>query len=100
MLFGKPMPEVTLTQLCVDALERFGRPANTKQVREKLARDGHEYGQGQVRATLKYLSTKPNAPVECIKPGVWQLREAGAQAPLTPEPLTAVPAMNGTGGRP
>jgi len=93
-LFGKDMPATPLTQLSMETLEKMGRSASTKQVRESLARDGHEYSQSQVRAALKYLAGKKNPPIESTKPGVWRLRTSDAPVPFEPAGVTG---MNGAG---
>jgi hypothetical protein len=95
-LFGKDMPVTPLTQLSMETLEKLNRSASTKQVRESLARDGHEYSQSQVRGALKYLAGKKNPPIESTKPGVWRLRRVNPPAPFTPEPTVSGVAMNGS----
>jgi hypothetical protein len=75
-LFGRPMPEVTNTGLCIRALEQIGQAATTKEVREKIRELGHELNQGQVRGSLKYLAGRRNSPVENPEPGIWLLRRA------------------------
>lgn len=76
MLFGKPMPEVTNTGLCLRALEQLGKSATTKEIREKIRELGHELDQGQVRGSLKYLASRRNSPVENPESGVWLLRRS------------------------
>ena len=80
--FGKPVPEVALTELCVRALESFGRQASTTQLRERLSVEGHEFTQTQVRGAMKYLSLKKPPIVETSKgTGVWRLsRQAKTSA--------------------
>ena len=90
-LFGKPMPEVTNTSLCVRALEQLGTSATTKEVREQIRKDGHELSQGQVRQTLKYLADRKNPPVENPEPGVWLLARS-AVVPLAD--ATVLPLNN------
>lgn len=96
-LFGKDMPATPLTQLSMETLEKMGRSASTKQVRESLARDGHEYSQSQVRAALKYLAGKKNPPIESTKAGVWRLRTNDAPVPFKSAGVTV---MNGAGRTP
>lgn len=102
MRFGRPVPENPVTELSVQALEGIGRQASTKQIRERLARDGHEFTQTQVRNALRYLSKKPNPPVETNSgTGLWRLRPGRQPAPFRPEPHVAgLSVANGTGGRP
>ncbi len=80
MLFGKPMPEVTNTGLCLRALEQLGKPSTTKEVREQIERDGHKLDQGQVRGTLKYLAGRKDAQVENPESGVWVFRPTSEAA--------------------
>lgn len=95
LLFGKPMPEVTHAEMCLRVLQSLGRKASTKEIRERLARDGHELSQEQIRGSLKYLSRKTPPLVETTTgTGVWRLKNAapGASAASTNEF-----AMNGAG---
>ena len=72
--FGRPVPEVTNTDLTLQVLEDLGRPASTKEIRERLAKDGHELTQTQVRSTLKYLARKPAYGVTTESgSGVWRI---------------------------
>lgn len=90
--FGRPVPENPITQLSLDALEAMGGSGSNKQVRERLARDGHDFSQGQVRAALRYLSKKSDPPVTTQQgTGMWRLTR--------PRP-PAIPAANGVGVRP
>lgn len=83
--FGRPVPEVTQTELTLRVLEDLGRPASTKEIRDRLARDGHVLSQNQVRSTLKYMARKPDSPVETeTGSGVWRLSRS---------------ALNGAGDR-
>jgi hypothetical protein len=72
--FGRPVPEVTNTDLTLQVLEDLGKPASTTEIRERLAQDGHELTQTQVRSTLKYLARKPAYGVT-TEPGsgVWRI---------------------------
>ena len=83
--FGKPVPEVSQTELCLYALNRLDRAVTTAEVREFLQQEGHDYNQAQIRATLKYLANrrKPSL-VDNIQPGVWRLRPVGGDAHATP----------------
>jgi hypothetical protein len=83
--FGRPVPEVTNTDLTLRVLEDLGRPASTTEIRERLAGDGHELSQTQVRSTLKYLARKPAYGVT-TEPGsgVWRINRS---------------ALNGAGDR-
>lgn len=94
--FGRPVPEVTQTDLCLQALADLGGTATNRQVRDRLARDGHEVNLDKVRATLKYLSRKTPPPVDTeVGSGLWRLRAA----PTTPSFVTAgTPPMNGAKG--
>jgi hypothetical protein len=90
-LFGKPMPEVTNTGLCLRALEQLGKPATTKEIREKIRELGHELGQDQVRGSLKYLAGRGDSPVENPETGVWLLRRGSqtSQGGATVHPLNS-----------
>lgn len=94
--FGKPVPEVAQTELCLRMLKNLGRTAATKEIRDRLARDGHEFSVDQIRGTLKYLSGK-TPPQVVTKPGsgVWRLRTAGAPVLADPAAATDAQAMNG-----
>ena len=94
--FGRPVPEVTQTERCLRVLQALGRPASTKEIRDRLARDGHEFSQMQVRSTLKYMARKPSFGVETESgSGVWRLRGSAA-APFPGDgTMTGTPAMNG-----
>jgi hypothetical protein len=83
VLFGKPVPEVTQTDLCLYALERLDRPVTTKEIREFLQKEDHQFSQAQVRSTLKYLANrrKPSL-VESTQPGVWRLRRVDTAVPF------------------
>lgn len=102
MRFGRPVPENATTDLCVRALESFGRPATTRQIRDRLARDGHELTVAQVRGAMRYLATKKNSsPVETTPgSGLWRLRSGQQAAPFQPAGVTTFAASNGAGGRP
>ena len=80
--FGKPVPEVTNTELTLRTLEGFGRAASTREIRDRLAREGHEFTMMQVRSTLKYMARKPAWGVTTeTGSGVWRLQRPGAAAP-------------------
>jgi hypothetical protein len=98
-VFGKPVPEVTLSSLTLEALEQLGRAATTAEVRLKLRENGHPYDQGQVRHSLKYLTRKQSSGVENPRVGVWQLRRSAAR-PLSPGDLAESPALKGHRGEP
>jgi hypothetical protein len=98
-VFGKPVPEVTLSSLTVEALEQLGRAATTAEVRLKLQENGHQYDQGQVRHSLKYLARKQSSGVENPRVGIWQLRRSGARS-LGPVGPAESPAVNGHRGEP
>jgi hypothetical protein len=97
--FGRPIPEVSTTELCFRALESFGRAVSAKQIRERLAADGHEFTQTQVRGALKYLSTKKPPLVETsIGSGVWRLTKAAkAVTPTSFTPTKFVAGVSTTG---
>jgi hypothetical protein len=80
-LFGKPIPEITNTGLCLRALEQIGKSATTKEVREQIGDLGHALNQGQVRGALKYLAGRHDSPVENPEPGVWLLQRSGEPTP-------------------
>ena len=85
MRFGRPVPEVTNTERCLHVLEALGRPASTTEIRERLARDGLELSQTQVRSTMKYMARKPAFGVTTeTGSGVWRLNRS---------------ALNGAGDR-
>jgi hypothetical protein len=94
--FGRPIPDMPNTNRCLSALEQIGRPASNAEIREWLRRDGHDLEQWQVRGSMKHLAKKKPPVVESIRPGVWRLRAEQAATPFLP---TAVPALNGAGGR-
>jgi DNA topoisomerase IA len=93
--FGKPVPEVKQSDLCLMALEHLGRPSTTTEIREYLQREGYTYDQSQIRSALKYLGRKKSAPVESPRTGVWRLTR-----PNPPELPTATMTLNGTGRSP
>lgn len=88
--FGKPVPAVTQSDRCLQALERLGRPSTTTEIRENLAHQGYVYDQSQVRSAMKYLARKRSALVENPRTGMWRLTRADARDP----------ALNGSGGGP
>jgi hypothetical protein len=92
--FGRPIPDTSNTDLCLQVLESFGRAATTKEIRNRLAQEGHDLSQEQVRGALKYLAgKKTDSPVETTPgSGLWRLR--GMRRP------GVLPAANGAGGRP
>jgi hypothetical protein len=96
--FGRPVAAVSQADLCLQVLRSLGRSATTKEVRDLLARDGHENTIDNVRGTLKYLSKKKPPMVETqVGSGVWRLAEAGA---FTRSELAVAAEMNGAGGGP
>jgi hypothetical protein len=97
--FGRPVPEVPQTELCRRVLEDLGRPASTREIRDRLARDGHELSQSQVRSTLKYMARKPSFGVETeTGSGVWRLQRSSAAAPFQGDgAVTGIPVLNGAG---
>ena len=93
MRFGKPVAEVSNTDLCLRVLESLGRPATTTEIRERLAREGYDLNQEQIRGALKYLARKAPSPVETSTgSGVWKLKDAGH-----PSRPSDRPALNGAG---
>jgi hypothetical protein len=101
MRFGRPVPENPLTEQSLGALENLGRSASTKQIRERLAREGHEFSQGQVRAAMRYLSKKADPPVTTTPgSGLWRLVSPRQAAPSQSATVAGLPAANGAGGRP
>ena len=85
MRFGRPVAEVTNTELTFRELEDIGRPASTREIRDRLARNGHEFTMMQVRSTLKYMARKPHFGVTTeTGSGVWRLNRS---------------ALNGAGDR-
>jgi hypothetical protein len=90
-LFGKPIPEVTNTGLCLRALEQLGKPATTREIREKVRELGHQLDQDQVRGSLKYLAGRKDSWVENPEKGVWLLRREDGTGPMR----ATVPTING-----
>lgn len=77
MRFGRPVPEVPQTDLCLRVLRNFRRPASTKEVRDRLALEGHEVEVDKVRSSLRYLSTKkPPLVATNTGTGVWWVLDA------------------------
>jgi len=78
MLFGRPLPEVTQTELCVRALRERGRAMNARDISQWLASqgvmagDGRPYDPVRLRSTLKHLSRQGKI-VQAGKPGLWRL---------------------------
>lgn len=97
--FGRPVPEVTQTDLCLQVLRSLGRPATTKEIRDLLAKDGREITANNVRSTLKYLSRKKPPMVETqVGSGVWRLIDDAGD--VTRPELTGTAGMNGAGRGP
>lgn len=72
--FGRPVPEVALTDKCRDALEALGGTATNKQLVDHLRRNGHETDLDKVRASLRYLSRKKPPSVQTDPgSGLWRL---------------------------
>jgi hypothetical protein len=93
--FGHPVPPVTNNELCLRVLTALGRPATTREIRERLARDGHEMSQMQVRSTLKYMARKPHFGVTTeTGSGVWRLQNPPFRGGDT---MTGIPVLNGAG---
>jgi hypothetical protein len=96
MRFGRPVPEVAQTDLCLQALEDLGGTATNKQVRDRLVREGHDVNLDKVRSTLKYLSRKTPPSVETeVGSGLWRLRVVRKSAPFV---SAGTQTMNGAGG--
>jgi len=104
--FGRPVPEVTNTKRCLDALEKLGGRADNGQIRVAANRDGGPpLDQVQVRGTMKHLAKKKPSPVVSVGTGIWKLQATGADMLLagshaqTSTPFRAVtaPTMNGAG---
>jgi hypothetical protein len=93
--FGRPVPEVALTDLCLQALETLSGTATNKKIRDHLVRDGHDVGLDQVRSSLSYLSRKKPPQVQTdVGSGLWRLlRTAGTPAPFA----ASSPSINGAG---
>jgi hypothetical protein len=78
MRFGRPVPEVAQTDLCMRALGERGRSMNARDISEWLARqgvmaeDGRPYNPVRLRSTLKHLSRQGKV-VSAGKPGLWRL---------------------------
>jgi hypothetical protein len=72
---GKAIPEVSQAELCYRVLESIGRPVSSKEVRDQLAGDGHDFNMSQVGDALRYLSRKKPPLAEQLEPGsgVWRL---------------------------
>jgi len=94
--FGKPVPEVALTDLCRQALEDLGGTARNRQICDRLVRDGHDVNLDKVRSSLAYLSRK-TPPVVATDPGsgIWRLLHVNTSRSFVP--AVTVP-VNGTGG--
>jgi hypothetical protein len=77
-LFGRPVPEVTQTELCMRALTERGRSMNARDISQWLAsqgvmaQDGRPYDPVRLRNTLKHLSRQGKV-VSAGKPGLWRL---------------------------
>ncbi len=100
MRFGRPVPETAITDLAHQSLENLGGQATTREIRDRLAREGHNFEQGQIRAAMRYLSKKNNPVVETTPgSGLWRLQGGQQAAPFRPA-VTGFPAANGAGGRP
>jgi hypothetical protein len=98
--FGRPVPETSNTDLCLAVLESFGKPATTRQIRDRLVREGHDLTVPQVRGAMRYLARKNSSPVETTPgSGLWRLRETRQAAPFR-DAVAGLPAVNGVGGRP
>jgi hypothetical protein len=69
-----PKSEVNQSDLCIETLQEFARPASSAEVRERLRQRGHEYDPEQIRATFAYLLRKER--VVRVSPGVWALPSA------------------------
>lgn len=95
--FGRPIPEISNTDLSLQGLEKLGRTASTREISDQVKRDGHDLSPAQVRGALKYLAKKPNSPVETTPgSGLWRLRgDPGQVAPFQPRAVTMFPAGNG-----
>jgi hypothetical protein len=101
MRFGRPVPETANTDLCFRALETFGRPATTREIRDRVVQAGHDLEVGQVRGAMRYLARKSTSPVETTPgSGLWRLRDAQQAGPVQPGSPAVLPAANGAGGRP
>jgi hypothetical protein len=94
--FGNPVPGTTQADLCFGALEQFGRPVRTTEVRQRLESQGHNFTQMQVRSAIKYLARKGRI---VGGNGTWQLPRASVQhPPVSPAAATGAATMNGVGG--
>jgi hypothetical protein len=95
--FGRPVPEISQADLCLQALEALGGTATNKQIRDRLLRDGHDVDLDKVRNSLKYMSRKTPPPVETDHgSGLWRLlRIPGTPAPFVP---AGTLPMNGVSG--
>lgn len=78
MLFGRPVPEVMQTELCVRALRERGRSMNARDISQWLAsqgvmaESGQPYDPVRLRSTLKHLSRQGKV-VQAGKAGLWRL---------------------------
>ena len=59
------------SDLCLEALREFGRPASSTEIRERLSQRGHQFTAEQTRGTMAYLLRKQR--VVRTAPGVWTL---------------------------
>jgi hypothetical protein len=92
----------TLVKRCTDALERFGRPVKTAEVRDSINREGHNFSTSQIGSTLKYLSSdrRKDAPVVAVGDGVWRLARPPADVESSSPRGHDDPILNGARGRP
>ena len=94
MRFGRPVPEVAQTELCLQALrERGNRSMNARDISIWLADhgimadDGRPYDPVRLRSTLKHLS-RQNKVVQAGKPGLWRLPPPPKPAPVLVDPTS------------
>jgi hypothetical protein len=90
--FGRPVPSVKQSDLCLMALEHLGRLSTTTEIREYLQSEGYTFDQDQVRSSLKYLGRKKPALVESPRTGMWRLTRPTPTEQVEPEV-----ALNGSG---
>jgi hypothetical protein len=97
--FGKPIPEISQADLCLRVLRSLGR-ATTKEIRDRLAFEGHQLDTDQIRSSLRYLANK-KPPLIGTNPGsgVWWLLEPSSKT-RNPDAVSTASAMNGAVRRP
>ena len=78
MRFGKPVPEKSKLDWCLEALEGLGGTASNKAISARVVRDGGpEIDPDHVRGLLKYASRKKPPPATTKSgSGLWVLQRS------------------------